>query len=322
MTVKSWIGGMMMAGFAAQASQAETMRILASWDQSYPPVGQVLAEFEKYLETNVEGLDVSIQGPETIPPFEQLDPVARGLFSALFTSGSYHYNQFGLGMAMDTLKGGMDEWRDVGIIDYVDQEYQKRGLKLLTILVDEGGFQIVLKEPLTGDALAGRKIRGTPSYHAALGNLGASPVVLPGADIYPALERGTIDGAAWPIMGTVAFRWYEVSSYLMRPSFGQTTYPFLVNLDWWNGLDDAMREDLEAAALTFEPIATESFREIVAQEVETLQQNGMEVTELTDEQAASLQQGWFVGQMDLAATVSPDEVGTLRDMAADAGLNY
>ncbi|AJE46813.1 TRAP transporter substrate-binding protein DctP [Celeribacter indicus] len=314
-------GALACACLVGQA-QAETLRVLTSWDQSFPTVSQVLTAFTDHLEENVEDLDMPVSGPETIPPFEQFDPVSRGLFDVLFTIGSYHYNSLGIGMALDTLKGDLDDWREAGILDYVDQEYQKRGMKLLAILVDPGGYQVVLKEPLTGDALAGRKIRGTPSYHAALNNLGASPVVLPGSEIYPALERGTVDGAAWPIIGTVAFRWYEVADYIMRPSFGQSTYLVLVNLDTWNGLDEETRQQIETAAHDFEPTASDIFRGIVDGEVETLKENGMQETELTEDQAAALQQGWFVGQMDLAATVSPDEVARLRELAEEAGLTY
>lgn len=320
--LNSVAAGALALAFVAGQAQAETMRVLASWDQSFPSVGKVLNAYTDYLEENVAGLSMPISGPETIPPFEQFEPVSRGLFDVLFTTGSYHYTTLSIGMALDTLKGGLDDWKDAGIMAYADEEYQKLGMKLLGVLVDPGGYQVVLKEPLTGDALTGRKIRGTPSYHAALNKLGAAPVVLSGSEIYPALERGTIDGAAWPILGTVSFRWYEVADYLMRPSFGQTAYLLLVNLDTWNGLDNATREQIETATQAFEPMASDLFREIVGEEVATLEENGMQVTELTDEQASALQQGWFVGQMDLAATTSPNEIAKMRSLASDAHLSY
>ncbi len=304
------------------AAQAESMRVLTSWDQSFPPVGKVLNAYTDYLKKNVDGLNMPVSGPETIPPFEQFEPVSRGLFNVLFTSGAYHYTSLSIGMTLDTLKGDLDDWKEAGIIDYVDSEYQKLGMKLLGVFVDQAGYQVVLKEPLTGNALSGRKVRGSPSYIAALSKLGASPVILPGSEIYPALERGTVDGAAWPIMGTVSFRWHEVADYLMRPSFGQVSYLVLVNLDTWNGLDEETRQQLEKATHAFEPMASDIFREIVKDEVAALQENGMQVTELTAEQTETLREGWFTGQMDLAATTSPDQVAKLRSLASEAGLSY
>lgn len=320
--VKLLVAGLVSASFASTAAKAEDFRLLASWDQSFPPVGKVLTSFMSYIEENVEGTSIKMLGPETIPPFEQLDPVRRGLFDMLFTHGSYHYNDLSVGMALDTLKGDVGELREAGVIDYVDEQYREIGMKVLAVLADPRGYQVVLKEPLTGDGLAGRKIRGTPSYHAALESLSASPVVMPGSEIYPALERGTIDGAAWPIIGALSFRWYEVADYLMRPSFGQSNYLVLMNLDKWEALDASEQESIEKAAREFEAKAGSQFAAIVKDEEAQLLEKGMQETFLTDEQAETLQTGWFIGQMDLAATVNPDKIAKMREIAKQANLSY
>ena len=108
----------------------------------------------------------------------------------------------------------------------------------------------------------------------------------------------------------------------MRPSFGQSNYLVLMNLDKWNGLDDATRQQIEAAAQEFEQIAVDQFTEIVASEEAQLIENGMQETQLTEEQAAELQTGWFIGQMNLAATVNPDKISKMRELAKEAGLSY
>lgn len=48
---------------------------------------------------------VSLTGPEAVPPFEQLQPVAAGVFDILFTSGAYHSNEIAAGMVMDAVPG-------------------------------------------------------------------------------------------------------------------------------------------------------------------------------------------------------------------------
>ena len=91
-----------------------------------------------------------------------------------------------------------------GIKEQVDKHYQRFGLKLLVLpQVPEGSaYNIILKAPVgpSGD-LQGRKIRATQSYAGVLSMLGASPVNLPPAEIYPSLEKGVVDGAAWPVIG-------------------------------------------------------------------------------------------------------------------------
>ena len=74
--------------------------------------------------------------------------------------------------------------------------------------------------------------------------LGASPVNLPPAEIYPSLEKGVVDGAAWPVIGPLGYRWYEVAKNIMRPSFGVVVHSVFVNL---NALEQAVGSAAQAA---------------------------------------------------------------------------
>lgn len=212
------VASIVLPHVATNHAMAADLKILSSWDQSYAAVGEVLMPFMEYLENETtENLNLSRFGPETVPPFEQFNPVAQGVFNMLYTNGGYHYNDIAVGMSLDALSGSSEELHDSGIWDFADQEYQKVGLKLIAVFYDRNGFHMLLKEPLGEDALNGRRIRGTPLYHPVIEKLGGSPVVLPGPEIYPALERGVVDGAAWPTVGAVNYRWFEVADYFVRP---------------------------------------------------------------------------------------------------------
>jgi TRAP-type mannitol/chloroaromatic compound transport system substrate-binding protein len=189
-----------------------------------------------------------MSGPETVPPFEQLQPVATGVFQMLFTHAIYHYGTTGLAVGLDAVRGDLEARRKSGMVEAIDKHYQKLGLKLVAVPISATkGYHMVLRAPVgaSGD-LQGRKIRGTPSYHTVIGMLGASPVVLPGGEVYSALEKGVVDGAAWPASGVLGMRWYEVAKYMLRPSFGLAHYLFLMNLNAWNRLTDAERNILLA----------------------------------------------------------------------------
>jgi len=189
---------------ATTASWAQDLRLLASWDSSYAAVSDVLTPFVKKLEDETTAdINIKIMGPETVPPFEQLDPVSRGLFDLLFTNGAYHFNEISVGMTLDAMSGDTVALREAGVWDAADAYYQEIGLKLIAVLYDLNGYHIMLKEPVGDDGLSGRRVRGTPIYHSVINMLGGSPVVLPGGEIYPALERGVVDGAAWPTVGAV-----------------------------------------------------------------------------------------------------------------------
>ncbi|MCT4685599.1 MAG: TRAP transporter substrate-binding protein DctP [Roseicyclus sp.] len=321
-TIKTLLQGVAVAAAVLPfAAQAQDMRVLSSWGESYAPVTEVLDPFLELLEEESGGsLGLTRLGPETIPPFEQLDPVSRGLFDMLFTNGAYHYNDTAVGMSLDAMDGTAAELREAGIWDFVDQHYQERGLKLIAVLYDLNGYHIMLKEPLGEDALAGRRIRGTPIYHPIIEALGGAPVVLPGNEIYPALERGVVDGAAWPTVGAVGFRWFEVADYMMRPSFGQVGHPVFMSLDTWNGLDADTQALISRVAEDYEAMAVENFNRVVAEEEATLAQEGMTVTELGADFMGMLNTAWYTGAMDLAAQQSPDAIATIREMAREAGI--
>jgi len=312
------IGFLPMAGFA----KAENLKVLTSWDQSYAAVGQVLYPFLERLEKETTAdLNITKFGPETVPPFEQLTPATQGLFDVLYTNGGYHFNDIAVGMSLDGLSGDIEQVHKSGIWDQADRAYQKIGLKLIAIFYDLNGYHIILKKPVGDDSLAGRRIRGTPLYHPTIEALGGSPVVLPGPEIYPSLERGVIDGAAWPTVGAAAFRWYEVSDYMMRPTFGQVSHLVLMNLDKWNSLDEKTRSEIEASAMKYEVEASELFNGLAAKEKETLEAEGMEITNLKDDVGANLKATWFGGVMKLAGTKSPEDVEAIKKMAIDADID-
>ena len=322
--VKKLINGLFAAVVALSVSgsaEAKDLRILASWDQSYSAVGKVLLPFMDYLESNTTAkLGLTRMGPETVPPFEQLDPVARGLFDMLYTNGAYHFGETAVGMTLDAMKGDTEMLRKAGVWQYVDEQYQKLGLKLIAVLYDQNGYHIMLKEPLSDTVLEGLRIRGTPIYHPVIKALGGAPVVLPGSEIYPALERGVVDGAAWPTVGAVAYKWYEVADYMMRPSFGQSAHMVLMNLEVWNSLDETTRTEIVSAARKFELIANTLFDTIGAEEQKTLEAEGMKITTLNADSAAKLNKAWFTGSLDLAATKNPVAVEKVRELAANGGL--
>lgn len=150
----------------AGMSQAQDLRLLSGWDSSYAAVGEVLMPFIATIEdATTADIDINVMGPETVPPFEQIDPVVRGVFDMLYTNGAYHFNEIASGMTMDAMNGNTEKLREAGVWGAVDAHYQEIGLKLIAALVDLNGYHIMLKEPAGDSGLEGRRIRGTPIYH-------------------------------------------------------------------------------------------------------------------------------------------------------------
>jgi TRAP-type C4-dicarboxylate transport system substrate-binding protein len=180
---------------------------------------------------------------------------------------------------------------------------------------------MVLRAPVSpaGD-LQGRKIRGTPTYHNVINMLGASPVVLPGGEVYAALETGVVDGASWPASGVLGMRWYEVAKYMLRPSFGLSHYLFLMNLNAWNRLSDAEKNIFLAEGRKVEDIWFKEYDRMVQEEEAELIKRGMQITEMGPAQKQKLQAAWASSQWELTEKKNGQEAKDLREQLKRAGL--
>ena len=312
-----------MSLIATSGAQAADLRFLASWDKTNPAVPAMAENFIKGVEAGTKGsIKFNMSGPETVPPFEQLQPVSTGVFQMLFTHAVYHYGTTGIAMGLDAVGGTPEQRRSSGMYEAIDKGYQKLGMKFIAAASSATtGYHIVLRAPVSpaGD-LAGRKIRGTPSYTTVVNMLGASPVVLPPGEVYAALEKGVVDGAAWPAAGVLGMRWYEVAKYMLRPGFGFSTYLFLMNLNAWNKLTDAERAVVTAEARKAEQIWHGEYDRMVKEEEAELIKRGMQITEMGAAQKAKLQTAWAEAQWDLAEKKSGQEAKDLRALLKSKGL--
>jgi TRAP-type C4-dicarboxylate transport system substrate-binding protein len=305
------------------SAQAADVRLLSSWDRTNPAVSTLAEAFTKGVETATKGnIKFLVSGPETVPPFEQLQPVSTGVFQMLFTHGIYHYGTTGMAVGMDAVRGDVEARRKSGMKEALDRHYQKHGLKVVAVAISATkGYHIVLRQPVSANGdLQGRKIRGTPTYHTVINMLGASPVVLPGGEVYAALEKGVVDGASWPASGVLGMRWYEVAKYMLRPTFGLSHYLMLMNLNAWNRLSDAERNIMLAEGRKMEDIWFKEYDNMVAEEEAELIKRGMQITEMGASQKQKLQAAWADAQWALVEKKNGQEGKDLRELLKKANL--
>lgn len=309
----------------ACAAQATELRVLSSWDDSAPSRNILLQTYLKNVEAASKGnITFKVSGPETVPSFEQLQPVSTGVFQLLFTHGAYHVGTTPMLIPIDGLKGTGESVRASGIFDIIDKHYRRFGLKLVFLAKSppDSGYQIILRSPVGANGnLSGRKIRGTQTYAGALSLLGASPVVLPPSEIYSALEKGVIDGSAWPTVGVREFRWTEVAKYLLRPAFGTSPYFLFVNLNAWNKLTDAQRQLLTEEGKKIEAFWDKESVRLIKDEEKALLSQGAQLTQLAPEPSAKLSAAFEKGLWDLAAKTDPVAVGELHEFTRKHGLS-
>jgi TRAP-type C4-dicarboxylate transport system substrate-binding protein len=308
---------------AALPAKADQYRLLSSWDENYAYNPYLLYPFIDEVKKVTDGrVDIQFNGPEVVPPFEQLEPVGAGVFQFLFTHGAYHFGTTSISMVADALQGDLEKFRASGVFDQIDKNYQQFGLKLVMLPVTpSGAYHILLRDPVSKEGdLRGRKIRGTLSYKGVVDMLGAVLTVLPASEIYTSLEKGLVDGAAWPIIGALDYKWYEVAPYLLRPAFGVNFEPIFMNLNAWNALKPEDQKAIMDVSRKLEDKWYQEAPSVWKKEEQELIAKGMKVTEMGDEQKAKLQDAWSSGLWSMALDKDPKAAKAFHEFARSKGL--
>jgi C4-dicarboxylate-binding protein DctP len=107
------------------------------------------------------------------------------------------------------------------------------------------------------------------------------------AEVYQALQVGTVDGQenTWSNIYTQKFN--EVQKYITETNHGLLDYMVVTNSDFWNGLPDDVRTELEKIMDEVTPKVNQLAEELNQQDKQKIIQAGTsEIIELTPDQRA------------------------------------
>lgn len=103
---------------------------------------------------------------------------------------------------------------------------------------------------LPGDA-AGLAFRVQPSkvLEAQFEAVGARPVRLPFAEVFKALQSGTVQGAENPWSNIASQNMHKVQPYITESNHGVLAYMLVTNSEFWRSVPFAVRSELEGIIL-------------------------------------------------------------------------
>ncbi|WP_347267286.1 TRAP transporter substrate-binding protein [Paracoccus sp. (in: a-proteobacteria)] len=264
---RATIGGATAAAGAALAAPAIA--------QDMPDVKwRLTSAFPKSLDTIYRGAEVmadyvsaatggkfQIQvfaGGEIVPGLQAQDAVTDGTVEVAHTVGYYSWGKdptFALGSAVPFALSAraMNAWTyHGGGFDLYNEflaKYNIYGLPGGNTGAQMGGW--FRKEVNSVADLKGLKIRVGGFAGKVLERLGAVPQQIAGGDVYPALEKGTIDAAEW--VGPhddLKLGFYKVAPYYYYPGWweGGPMVHFFFNKEKFEGLPENYKALLRAAA--------------------------------------------------------------------------
>ena len=194
---------------------------------------------------------------EIVPGLQVLDAVQNGTVQAGHTAPYYYWGK-DAAFALDTAipfslnARQTNAWHIFGGGLELFREFYK-GYNIYNMPSGNTGAQMggwFRKEIKTVADLKGLKFRIGGFAGKVMEKLGAVPQQLAGGDIYPALEKGTIDAAEW--VGPYddeKLGFNKVAKYYYYPGFweGGPQLSTLVNLAEWNKLPKEYQNIMEAA---------------------------------------------------------------------------
>jgi TRAP-type mannitol/chloroaromatic compound transport system substrate-binding protein len=182
--------------------------------------------------------------------FETLDAVSAGVLQAHSSwPGYWTGKDAGLAVISDFVFAYQHPWQAEawfyhrGGLQMLRQAYAK--YNLYPVGVSWWGVEsIVSKKPLTKmEDFKGVKIRSPQGMTAEiLTKLGASIVVLPGGEVYSALDKGVVDAADWATISmNQRMGFHEVAKYPTKLFHSMPVQEFSVNMDAWKKLPDDLK---------------------------------------------------------------------------------
>jgi TRAP-type mannitol/chloroaromatic compound transport system substrate-binding protein len=252
-------GATIAAPAIAQSMPEIKWRMTCSWPKSLDTLyggAEIMAKAVAEATDNKFQIQVFAAG-EIVPGLQVLDAVQNATVEMGHTASYYYFGKdptFGIGTSVAFGPNARinQGWYTLGGGREVLNQFYK-SYNVVSMLAGNTGCQMggwFRKEINSLDDLKGLKFRIGGFPGRVLQKLGAVPQQIAAGDIYPALEKGTIDAAEW--VGPYddeKLGFYKVAPHYYYPGWwegGSMLFAF-VNQDKWNALPKNYRAILEQA---------------------------------------------------------------------------
>ncbi len=236
-------------------------KMVTTWPLNFPGLGSGANDLAQRI-TRMSGgrLVVKVYGAgEMVPAFETFDAVSSGTAEMGHSSAYYWKGKMAEAQFFSTVPFGMTAMEMNAWL------YHGDGLKLwretyapfgvLPFPAGNTGVQMGgwFNRPIESlDDLKGLKMRIPGLGGEVLKKLGGTPVNLPGAELFTALQTGALDATEWVgPYNDLAFGLYKAARYYYAPGWHEpgTTLELIVNRQAFEALPEDLQAIVESAAM-------------------------------------------------------------------------
>ncbi|MEC9483491.1 MAG: TRAP transporter substrate-binding protein [Halomonas sp.] len=272
-------GSLMLAGLSAAQAADYEWKFQAS-ETSGEPSFKIKQEWADKIETMTDGR-VSIEVlpiNSVVGPTETLQAVSSGILQGHMTDPSYFSGQ---NPAFGMLGNLVGAWQNP--YDFLEFMNNAGGEQLYNELAEPYGTHLISAAtfPLesvpstvpikTIDDFKGLKIRAPQGMvYNIFERIGATPVNLPGSEVYTGLEKGVIDAADSTVLSNNdAQGIHQFAPYPLYPGFhSMPMIAVSINKEIWDSLPKDLQTTLEVG---FDRMAYDLIARLKEQDIETLQ---------------------------------------------------
>jgi TRAP-type C4-dicarboxylate transport system substrate-binding protein len=303
------------------SASSEDMRAISFLPKNHPLMSQaniwvktVNSQVKKAIKINYVG------GSEVIPRYQQPEAVRNGVIDIIFNVSASYQAIIPEASAFILSKLSPTGERASGFYDYM---VKKHAAKLNALFIGRwqmGNFYFWTKKQvkIISD-LKGLKLRTGSVFNRTMKKLGVVPVKISSSETYTALERGVVDGFAYPVIGPRKKGWLKKVKFMIdAPLFGSSNATILMNLKKWNGLSAEAKKGINAITKSFEPKMVTHFTEGANKELtEILSSEGVKRAGLSNEQKAKFTKLAYDVEWSHLASKIPNEISKLKRLTGN-----
>ena len=287
---------------ACEAADPIEWKMVTTWPRDFPGLGTGAARLAEYIGRMSNGrLTVKVYaGGELVPAFEVFDAVSRGTAemghgASYYWKGKIPASQFFIGVPFGVGGHELNGWFYYGGgLDLYREAYAPFGV--VPFLVGNSGTQAggwFNKEIRSVGDLKGLKMRIPGMGGEVIQRAGGTPVNIPGAELFTALQNGTIDAAEWVgPLNDLAFGLFRAARYYYYPGWQEpgSALEGIVNAEAWAALPDDLKAIVELAC---QAAVTDMYAEFEARNGRALkallEEHGVELKRFPDDVLDELQ---------------------------------
>lgn len=236
-------------------------RVPVAFASNLEVIGDNIVWVSDTVRANSNGaMELTLFEPgELVPPFNIVDAVREGKVQAGYTWVGYDQGKIPASPLIGAVPFGMEPW------EYSAWWYEADGQQLTEALYAKYNVHPILcgivgpetagwfREPIESlDDLRGLKIRFAGLGGKVIERLGASVTMLPGGEIFQALEKGAIDATEFSLPNVDASLGFNrIAKLNYYPGWHQTytSSHLVVHKETWESISDQQRAIIDTACI-------------------------------------------------------------------------